>query len=94
MYNRIVPGGCLTNAHFVRAFQASAEIGQWSLLAQTVREWRVTAAVYADPGLAEQLIGPLGDDLGAWEAWVVLTERPTTPENPYRQHRLRGQLGS
>ena len=27
-----------------------------------------------------------------WEAWVVLTERPTRPENPSRQHRLRGQL--
>ena len=25
-----------------------------------------------------------------WEAWVVLTERPTTPENPSRQQRLRG----
>ena len=25
-----------------------------------------------------------------WEAWIVLTERPTTPENPARQHRLRG----
>ena len=34
---------------FVRAFQASAEIGQWSLLAQTVREWRATAAIYTDP---------------------------------------------
>ena len=50
---------------FVRAFQASAEIGQWTLLAQTVREWRATAAVYADPGLVEQLPGPVGDDLGA-----------------------------
>ncbi|GLY21992.1 hypothetical protein [Micromonospora sp. NBRC 101691] len=27
-----------------------------------------------------------------WEAWVVLTERPVTPENPARQHRLRGAL--
>ncbi|MBB5806783.1 hypothetical protein F4560_006551 [Saccharothrix ecbatanensis] len=25
-----------------------------------------------------------------WEAWVVLTERPITPENPARQHRLKG----
>lgn len=24
-----------------------------------------------------------------WEAWIVLTERPTAPENPARQHRLR-----
>lgn len=27
-----------------------------------------------------------------WEAWVILTERPTDPENPARQHRLRGAL--
>ncbi|WP_370945962.1 hypothetical protein AB5J62_43880 [Amycolatopsis sp. cg5] len=27
-----------------------------------------------------------------WEAWVVLTERPTTPENPARQHRLKGKF--
>lgn len=29
-----------------------------------------------------------------WEAWIVLTERPTHPENPARQHRLRGQLAT
>jgi hypothetical protein len=28
-----------------------------------------------------------------WEAWVVLTERPISPENPARQHRLKGALG-
>lgn len=25
-----------------------------------------------------------------WEAWIVLTERPTAPENPLRQHKLKG----
>lgn len=30
----------------------------------------------------------------AWEAWVVMTERPTAPEHPNRQHRLRGSLGT
>jgi hypothetical protein len=25
-----------------------------------------------------------------WSAWVILSERPTTPENPARQHRLKG----
>ncbi|MGH3711523.1 MAG: hypothetical protein ACRDRU_05535 [Pseudonocardiaceae bacterium] len=50
---------------FARAFQASAEMGQWALLAQTVREWKTTAAVHADPELAEQLTGPLNDDFGA-----------------------------
>ncbi|MPZ83316.1 MAG: hypothetical protein GEV28_24150 [Actinophytocola sp.] len=28
-----------------------------------------------------------------WEAWIVLTSRPTSPENPGRQHRLRGTFG-
>lgn len=27
-----------------------------------------------------------------WEAWIILTERPTAPDNPARQHRLRGAL--
>lgn len=27
-----------------------------------------------------------------WEAWVILSERPTLPENSSRQHRLRGKL--
>jgi hypothetical protein len=28
-----------------------------------------------------------------WEAWVVLSERPVTPANPARQHRLKYGLG-
>jgi hypothetical protein len=28
-----------------------------------------------------------------WEAWIVLTERPTAPVNAARQHRLYGSLG-
>jgi hypothetical protein len=49
---------------FVRAFQASAEMGQWTLLSQTVREWKATAAVHADSALYQQLSGPLDDDSG------------------------------
>lgn len=49
---------------FVRAFQASAEMGQWALLAQTVREWKTTAAIHGDPELVRQLSGPLNDDFG------------------------------
>ncbi|MBF6174631.1 hypothetical protein [Nocardia blacklockiae] len=49
---------------FARAFQASAELGEWSVLAQTIREWRSTAAIYADPALAEQLSEPIDDDFG------------------------------
>jgi hypothetical protein len=29
-----------------------------------------------------------------WEAWIILTERPTAPENPARRHRLRGSLAT
>lgn len=48
-------------ADFVRAFRASAELGNWSVLAQTLREWRATAAVHAEPGLAAALSEPLSD---------------------------------
>ncbi|MFF0498660.1 hypothetical protein ACFYU5_19795 [Nocardia aobensis] len=49
---------------FARAFQASAELGEWSVLAQTIREWRATAAIHAEPRLAEQLSGPVDGDFG------------------------------
>jgi hypothetical protein len=49
---------------FVRAVQASAELGRWSVLAQVVVEWKATAAVFADPVLAEELTRPVDDDLG------------------------------
>ena len=49
---------------FARAFQASAELGEWSVLAQTIREWRATAAIHSDPTLAAQLSGPVGGDFG------------------------------
>lgn len=49
---------------FVRAVQAAAELGQWSVLTQVLVEWKATAAVYADPGLAEQLAQPLDGDFG------------------------------
>lgn len=49
---------------FARAFQASAELGQWSILAQTIREWRSTAIIHADSALAAKLTGPLDEDFG------------------------------
>lgn len=49
---------------FVQSFQASADLGQWSLLATTVREWKSTAVIYTDPELAQHLTQPLHDDLG------------------------------
>jgi hypothetical protein len=51
-------------ADFVRATRTSAELGQWSVLAQTIREWKATAAIYADPELAEKLRTPSNEDLG------------------------------
>lgn len=49
---------------FVRAAEISAELGQWGFIAQTIREWKATAAVYADPTLARDLTRPLSDDYG------------------------------
>jgi len=40
---------------FSRAFLASAKLGQWFSLEQTIREWRNTAAIHADPELAASL---------------------------------------
>ena len=49
-------------ADFVRAVAASAELGEWSVLAQVVREWKATAAIHADPVLVDELSRPLDDD--------------------------------
>lgn len=51
-------------ADFVKAARVSVDIGQWSVLAQTIREWKATAAVYADPALLAELTGPLVEDHG------------------------------
>ncbi|SEB42099.1 hypothetical protein SAMN04489727_1597 [Amycolatopsis tolypomycina] len=49
---------------FARAFQASAELGHWSVLARTITEWRSTAAIHADPALAAKLTAPIAEDIG------------------------------
>jgi hypothetical protein len=49
---------------FARAVEASAELGQWDVLAQALLEWRGTAAIHSDPALAAELSRPVGDDLG------------------------------
>ncbi|MEV0002370.1 hypothetical protein AB0H28_08800 [Micromonospora sp. NPDC050980] len=49
---------------FVTGARISADLGHWSLLAQTIREWRATAAVYADPSLVRELTEPVSDDHG------------------------------
>jgi len=35
------------------------------VLSQVIREWKATAAIYADPALAEQLSRPITDDFGS-----------------------------
>lgn len=49
---------------FIRAALAAAELGRWEVLSQTIREWKATAAIHADPGLAERLSRPVEEDLG------------------------------
>ncbi|MEV7229402.1 hypothetical protein AB0M79_20600 [Polymorphospora sp. NPDC051019] len=49
---------------FVKAARISAELGQWSVLAEMLRGWSATAMVHTDPELLRQLSGPLGDDFG------------------------------
>jgi hypothetical protein len=49
---------------FVRGALAAAELGQWEVLEQVIREWKATASIHADPTLAEQLRKPINDDLG------------------------------
>jgi hypothetical protein len=39
-------------AEFTRSARISAELGQCSVLAETVRQWKATAAIYADPALS------------------------------------------
>ncbi|MCO8273027.1 hypothetical protein M1L60_20740 [Actinoplanes sp. TRM 88003] len=51
-------------AEFVKAARISAELGQWSVLAELLRGWKATAVVYTDPDLLRQLSGPLNDDFG------------------------------
>ena len=54
----------LFSADFVRAVQASAELGHWSILAQVLVEWKSTAAIYTDPELVGQLRDPVESDFG------------------------------
>ena len=49
---------------FVRSVEISAELGEWSHLAATIREWRATAQVYADPLLLAALSRDVDGDLG------------------------------
>ncbi|WP_169336087.1 DUF6247 family protein [Actinopolyspora halophila] len=59
-------------AEFTRAFETAAELERWNVLARTVREWKSTATVHADPELHRALSAPLEEDHGA--------VRPPEPE--------------
>ncbi|MFG1952152.1 hypothetical protein [Micromonospora sp. NPDC048830] len=63
---RLLPADDLPQfvSDFVTATRISADLGQWSVLAQTLREWKATAAVYTDPALVRELTEPLSDDHG------------------------------
>jgi hypothetical protein len=56
---------------FVRSAQVAAELGRWEVLSQVVREWKATAAIYAEPGLAARLSGPIDGDFGPVSSPVV-----------------------
>jgi hypothetical protein len=49
-------------AEFFRTAEAAAELGVMTPLAQLLREWQATAAIYADPELAAELRRPLAGD--------------------------------
>jgi hypothetical protein len=51
-------------AEFTKAARISAELGQWSVLADLLRGWKATAMIYTDPDLLRQLSGPVDEDLG------------------------------
>lgn len=51
-------------AEFFRTAEAAAELGVMTPLAQLLREWQATAAIYADPELAAELRRPLAGDGG------------------------------
>lgn len=51
-------------AEFIRAVGASAELGDWSALAQTIVEWKATAIAASDPSLLRALTEPITEDLG------------------------------
>ena len=47
---------------FIQGIQASADLGQWSLVEQTMHEWANTAIVHADPELHRALSTPITTD--------------------------------
>ena len=61
-------------SEFLVTFEACADLDVWTPLQRLMREWKATAAIYADPELAAKLKGPFDDDLGAVLPPEVVTE--------------------
>jgi hypothetical protein len=61
-------------AEFLSTFEACADLDVWTPLQRLMREWKATAAIYADPELAAKLSGPFEDDLGSVLPPEVVTE--------------------
>jgi hypothetical protein len=68
-------------ADSTRSAQISAEVGRWSVLTKTVREWKATAAVYADPDLLRQLTELSTEDRGPVPGPVEGTPMPGKRES-------------
>ncbi|HJP77598.1 MAG TPA: DUF6247 family protein [Pseudonocardiaceae bacterium] len=62
------------------ALQASADAGDWSILADEVGTWRNTAEIYADPALFRALTKPCRADGGLLRSaltttvWMIRTQ--------------------
>ncbi len=61
-------------SEFLVTFEACADLEVWTPLQRLMREWKATAAIYADPELAAKLRGPFDDDLGPVLAPEVVTD--------------------
>ncbi|WP_034590409.1 hypothetical protein [Hamadaea tsunoensis] len=59
---------------FVATYEACSELDVWTPLQSLMREWKATAAIYADPVLAAKLQGPFDDDLGQVMAPEVVSD--------------------
>ena len=58
---RLLPGDDLHTflSEFLDTMLAAAEIMRWEIVDQLMTEWKATAAIYADPQLAEALSTPI-----------------------------------
>ncbi len=65
---------------FLVTYEACSDLEVWTPLQRLMREWKATAAIYADPELAAKLNGPFDDDLGPVLAPEVVTDDARSAE--------------